>query len=89
MKHFLLITLLLLSYLSTFAGKCTGSSNCTACKSCNYCQHCAKNGGSCGKCASGTSEGGKIESNYASLYIGGGLLVASGIGYVLWKRKKG
>lgn len=32
------------------AGRCTGSSYCTACRSCNYCAHC-NSGGTCGICA--------------------------------------
>ena len=37
------------------AGRCTGSSNCTACSSCNYCKHCNSGGGSCGVCGGGSN----------------------------------
>jgi hypothetical protein len=34
------------------AGRCTGSSSCTACKNCSRCAHCS-NGGTCGVCSGG------------------------------------
>lgn len=44
----------LIASCCTEGGRCTGSAYCSACKNCSGCKHCAKNGGSCGVCATGT-----------------------------------
>lgn len=49
-KLLLLIALAIISPQISFAGKCTGKSDCTACKNCKACKHCKKDGGTCGAC---------------------------------------
>ena len=56
-KNKIICLFLIFSLLQTnalFAGRYSGSSNCSACSSCNYCGHC-NSGGSCGVCGGGSS----------------------------------
>lgn len=68
MKNFYLI--FLFSILSTnliFAGRCTGSDNCSACSTCSSCKYC-NSGGSCGVCG-GAGGFGKVLLTGVGIFI--------------------
>ena len=70
-KYFILIfMLLLLSANTVFAGRCSGSSNCSACSTCSSCGYC-NSGGSCGVCGDGSSGGGIFGR---IIFVGGGII---------------
>lgn len=57
----------LIASCCTEGGRCTGSTYCSACKNCSGCKHCAKNGGSCGVCATGRRNT-TTSNNKSSIY---------------------
>ena len=55
-QKILLILFLSLSINLTFAGKCSGGSNCHACSDCSACKNCSENDGTCSVCSSERNE---------------------------------
>lgn len=76
--QFLFVSIFLLTSEISFAGKCTGSGNCSACSTCNYCKHCNRDGGSCGVCG-----GGDKSSNKKDESTGFGTWILIGIGVMI------
>jgi hypothetical protein len=68
---------------SAFAGRCTGSSYCTACTTCSSCKYCNSGGGSCGVCGGGSGSYG-VSGSSGSSGVRGSSGVSGSSNWLLW-----
>jgi len=95
-KQIILLCLLFLAATtiadSRHASRCVGATPCEACSTCSSCRYCAQEGGTCGVCKPagvGVIKPDDLKGNsYAIYYVIGGVLVAGGTGFLLYRLRR-